>query len=256
MSYNPTNNRVYCTTATGAIFMVDCNTNTIIQTPIPVLAANITYDSVNNRMYVTKLSNGTARYIDCNTNIASTATGIGQQPGSIEYCSPYNVIFVSYIGSGDLKIFSAGSLMVNTTFQTLQHLVGVGNTYRIVYNPVNNKLYLPSRETGTIVVLTAPTVSAVVSTTCQTCVPLLSSTFQTIFTGDTTLVCGTNECGYTGFKDSGVEVIVEPIEINIGTGSTSISCVEVNNQTICSKVFITDINDDVTFGGRILTITQ
>ena len=257
MAYNPTNNRVYCTTFTGAIFMVDCSTNTIIQTPIPVLADNITYDSVNNRMYLTKNSNGTGRFIDCNTNIASTSTVIGPQAYAIEYCSPYNVIFVTFINSGDLKIFSAGSLMVNTTFQALQHLVGVsGNVNRIVYNPVNNKLYLPSRESGNIVVLTAPTVSSVVSTTCQTCVPLLSSTFQTIFSGATTLVCGTNECGYTGFKDSGVEVIVEPIEINIGTGSTSISCVEVNNQTICSKVFITDINDDVTFGGRILTITQ
>ena len=251
MAYNPTNDRVYCVTQGSGVYMIDCSTNTIITTPIPIGGDYIAYDSVNNRMYVTYTLAGTGRYINCTTNVASPAISIGPSPHTIEYCSPYNVVFISYFGTGNLKIFNA------STFSALQNIVGLtGNVYGMVYNPVNNRLYLANQETGNITVLTAPTVNAVVSTTCQTCVPLLSSTFETVTTGTTTFVCGTNDCGYTGYKDSGVEVIIEPIEINLGTGSTNISCVEVNNQTICSKIFITDINDDVTFGGRILTITQ
>jgi hypothetical protein len=59
-----------------------------------------------------------------------------------------------------------------------------------------------------------------------------------------------------GYENGGVEVIIESIPLVVGTGTTEVSCIELNNKVSCDKVYIKNIDDGVTFNGTFNTFIR
>lgn len=92
-----------------------------------------------------------------------------------------------------------------------------------------------------------PTNSGVVTTYCVNEERnILEKTFETKNTGSIQVFDCTKCDGYT---DDSVEVIVENLSINISGENNK--CIENTNKTICNKLYVKDIDNEVTFNGKI-----
>jgi DNA-binding beta-propeller fold protein YncE len=219
--------------------------NTTILNTIPLQSnrlSDLVFDSVNNKVYVVNTSNiGGVEVIDCSSNIVTDIFRYGEIYTTIEYCPTYNILYLINGNRNRIDIFSLN------TFNLLERINNLSsNVTKSIYYPVNDKLYMISQKLG-ITILESLSGSITLNSNCTTCENIFSGEFQQVLSNPIEIF-DCEKC--VGYED-GVEVIIEPIQLYVGTGTTQTNCVEINNKTICSKVFIKSIDDNPTFNGTI-----
>jgi hypothetical protein len=257
MTHNTLNNTIYISNGVGGIdtvFGTTYNENVIL---VPNNNGGIGYNPINNQLYSTSVNLGNPiTIIDGTTNsILNTIYPTGTTTYSETLYNPLNndMVFVGY-KSINYSVLSTSNVLEVKTLYNNNNPLGV-DLSSFVYNSTDEVLYAILKDRGVpsveIICLggnssTGGTVNTV-TTSCKTCAPLLSLTFEQInISGTPIFDC--NKC--VGYQDSGVEIIIEPLTIPYGTGVTTTSCIEVNNSTTCSNIYIKSINDDVTFSGK------
>jgi hypothetical protein len=234
----------------NSVLVLDCTNplNSTILCTIPLQSNQITdlvFDSINNKVYIVNYGNiGGVDIIDTNINLVISTFSYGELYTSIEYCSTYNTLYLINGNDNYIDIFSLNTMSV------LERIANISSRVtKSIYYPINNKFYMISQKMG-ITILESLGGSITLNTNCTSCERIFSSVFEEVIKNSFEIF-DCEKC--VGYEDN-VEVIIEPILLHVGTGDTQNTCVEVNNKTICSKVFIKSINNDVTFKGTINNI--
>lgn len=131
LTYNPINNTIYVCSNLNNLIVIDCNTNTIINTIL--LSSSLfqsAFNSQQNTLYVTSLT--TLFVIDCNTN--TIITSILLACISIQYNSTNNSIYV---------IDSSSVInVINCLSNTISGIITLNNPKSIFCVSLTNILYV------------------------------------------------------------------------------------------------------------------
>jgi hypothetical protein len=257
MTHNTLNNTIYISNGLGGIDTVFGTTYTENVILVPNNNGGVGYNPTNNLLYSTSVSLGNPiTIIDGTTNsILNTIYPTGTTTYSETLYNPLNddMVFVGY-KSINYSVLSTSNVLEVKTLINNYNPLGTQLT-SFVYNSTDEVLYgiLKDRTVPSVEIICLGGVSSTggtidtITTSCIKCIPLLELTFEQINVSGTPIF-DCNKC--VGYQDSGVEIIIEPLTIPYGTGVTTTSCIEVNNSTTCSNIYIKSINDDVTFSGK------
>jgi YVTN family beta-propeller protein len=145
LAYNSLSNTVYVTNnISNDISVIDCNTNIVISTILfanPI--QNITYDSLNNRMYIGQDTINAVLVLNCFTNTVISTIPTIASVSQLLYVSAFNLVYVNLLTGGIIVIDCSTNTIVNT--------IGGGNIPKgIVYNTIDNYIYIPRETVNTI----------------------------------------------------------------------------------------------------------
>ena len=106
---------MYCTDSfNNAVLVLNCITNTVVFTiPLGVNPYGITYDSLNNTMYVGNYGVNTVNVIDCNANSVIYTITVGSlenQPYELAYSTINNAIYVSSHSDSTVSVISSPTM--------------------------------------------------------------------------------------------------------------------------------------------------
>lgn len=162
--YSPIANQVYVLTqdVVNPVQVIDCNSNTIIATPVSPpfsLPLGITYNSLQNQMYVALTNIPSIGIYDCNTNLLISTVPLLLSPHSLTFCPTNNSVYIGYQGLGvnqidvlncntntiiaSIPYVSVSSVIFDGVFASPLNLLYIINTtdnsiYEI--NPTNNTI--------------------------------------------------------------------------------------------------------------------
>lgn len=249
IEFNSINNKIYCTMGNNQLLVLDCSNpnNTIISLPISGLNGvinDLRYDSTNNKLYVIN-SVGDLYVINCSTGIKESQINYSYNIFSLEYCPTYNVLYL-LLSSNEMKIIDMSNLNALDVITNINQL----NDSRIIYNSIENKVYVTSNMNYEMTILDTPVVDVVVTKNCEFGGPLINKDFEEIYTEERQILFDCTKC--VGLENEAIEVIIEPINIFNVSGNTVSKCLVVDNSTRCSEVYIKNINNDVIFSGKII----
>jgi len=140
LTLDTTNNYLYIVATGylgGIVYAIDCDDNisfiggTFVGDP-----RESTFDSINNRIYVTSYSGNSVSVIDAPTNTLSSTISVGTNPTSISYDVNTGRVFVLNIGSNTISVIDS---FTNTITNTI---TGQTNMNKCVVNTNNNTLYV------------------------------------------------------------------------------------------------------------------
>jgi YVTN family beta-propeller protein len=107
------------------VSIIDTNTNTVIGNPIPVGDGpnGVTYDPVNQRMYVANLFGNTVSAIDTNTNlVVGNPISVGTRPVLMSYDQDHGRIYVSNRGTNTVSV-----IQITTSQATINTVIDGNN---------------------------------------------------------------------------------------------------------------------------------
>jgi YVTN family beta-propeller protein len=163
MAYNPITNTIYvANSGNDSVSVIDCNTNSVINTIILPAASSpveVAYNPISNTMYVTCNNANTVSVIDCNTNsIVGLPINVGTAPLGISYNTLNNTMYVAHNSSHDVYVIDCSTnLVVGLPIPVQFAPVG------ITYNSINNTMYVCNSNSDTISVINCNT-NLVIST--------------------------------------------------------------------------------------------
>lgn len=121
----------------GIVYAIDCTDNTtFIGGTFVGDPRESTFDSINNRIYVTSYSGNSVSVIDAPTNTLSSTISVGTNPSSITYDVNTGRVFVLNVGSNTISVIDS---FTNTIVNTI---TGQTNMTRCYVNDNNNTLYV------------------------------------------------------------------------------------------------------------------
>ena len=125
-------------TGTGGdiIYSIDCTTNTIIGVSLVTNPRESTFDSINNRIYVTSYSTNSVSIIDAPTNTVLSTISVGTNPTSITYDVNTGRVFVLNQGANTISVIDTFTDTITST------ITGQTNMTRCYVNDNNNTLYV------------------------------------------------------------------------------------------------------------------
>ena len=139
LTLDTTNNYLYVVgTGTGGdiIYSIDCTTNTIIGVSLVTNPRESTFDSINNRIYVTSYSTNSVSIIDAPTNTVLSTISVGTNPTSITYDVNTGRVFVLNQGANTISVIDTFTDTITST------ITGQTNMTRCYVNDNNNTLYV------------------------------------------------------------------------------------------------------------------
>ena len=140
LTLDTTNNYLYVVATGylgGIVYAIDCDDNTsFIGGTFVSDPRESTFDSINNRIYVTSYSGNSVTVIDAPTNTLSSTIIVGTNPSSITYDVNTGRVFVLNQGSNTISVIDT---FTNTITNTI---TGQTNMTRCYVNDNNNTLYV------------------------------------------------------------------------------------------------------------------
>ena len=251
MTYCSYNNSIYIANEDGVVDYVSNGTYSRSGIyPLPNFNRGIGYNPTNNTLYSTSITpgapitlidptNNTVKGIIPNTNTSPIGEVIYSPLNDDMIIAGYNNVNFSSIdvnnnltNRGNLSSLRIGNFIYNSTDEIFYATVNNGDSSTVSIICVGE-----SGISGT---------GTTITTNCETCTPLFSNTFSEVISSGTTIFDSSKLVGY---QSDNIEVIIEPILLTPPTGSTQTNCIEISNKTICSKIYIKEIDDDVMYYG-------
>lgn len=140
LTLDTTNNYLYVVATGflgGIVYAIDCADNTsFIGGTFVSDPRESTFDSINNRIYVTSYSGNSVTIIDAPTNTLLSRISVGTNPSSISYDVNTGRVFALNQGSNTISVINT---FTNTVTNTI---TGLTNMTRCYVNNNNNTLYV------------------------------------------------------------------------------------------------------------------
>ena len=140
LTLDTTNNYMYVVAtgfAGGLVYAFDCTDNlTSIGGSFVTDPRESTFDSINNRVYVTSYSANSVSIIDAPTNTVLSTISVGTNPSSISYDVNTGRVFVLNQGANTISVIDTFTNTITST------ITGQTNMTRCVVNDNNNTLYI------------------------------------------------------------------------------------------------------------------
>lgn len=201
------NNKAFVTLITaGQVVTIDTNTQTTGTTisvgPQPF---GITYDDVNDQVYVCNAGSNNVSVIDATTDSVISTVTVGSNPYGVDWNSVNNRVYVANQNSGDVSVIDTST---NTVVNTIS---GFTTPYGVAVNNVDNTIYVTDYTGGTT------TLVRVIDGVTETII-------ATIPAGNLALSLGYNS------DDNRIYVAN-----NLGNNITIIDC---NTNTVCNTITV------------------
>ena len=151
--YNSTNNTIYSCSShpSDVVYVIDCSSNMLSSTiPVGSAPSGVTYNSLNNTVYVSNTSSSDISVINCSTNLVILTINVGGKPKGISYNSILNLVYVANFSSDDVSVINCSTNLVINTITTLP------NQNQVVFNTIDNTFYISNIGTSSTISVLSP----------------------------------------------------------------------------------------------------
>lgn len=158
MAYNSLNNTIYVADfGSNTVSVIDCNTNSIIGSPIVVGSSprEVAYCPINNSIYVTNQGSASVSVINCNTNLVYDTISVRGTAIGIAYNSLNNTMYVC--NGSTVKVIDCASNIITTSISAF-------NNSFVCYNSIDNTMYVNSVSLNIVYVIDCASSTVIGST--------------------------------------------------------------------------------------------
>jgi YVTN family beta-propeller protein len=148
LCYNPQYNKVYVSTYSNNVTVIDGATNHVLATvPTGNGPIALCYSSQNGDVYCVNQYSSNVTVINCETDSVDTTVAVGSEPWDVCYNPRDNKVYTANHGGGSVTVIDCETNQVDTT-------VACGYQPAVLcYDSLNNRVYCANSGDGTVTVI-------------------------------------------------------------------------------------------------------
>jgi YVTN family beta-propeller protein len=213
----------------NTVSVIDLAHNVLNEISVGVRPVDITFNPVNENLYVANLVSDDITVIDTTTETVSTTLPVGQDPIGLGVNLANGDVFVANSTDNNLTVFDSSNAVITT-------IAGIGDKpVSITYHPINDEMYVVATNSNVIIPIDANTYTALPP------INVGNSPYKIVFNTNNNFLYVGNRADDTYSviaPDKSIRATITLGNVNIGFGINSAENVLFSSDTAINAVHI------------------